>query len=77
MVQTTIPPFCTTIEPVGAPVVPDVTVAVRDTEFSSSDGDEEGVTLSVVVVVAGNTKSEEVVEVAVKFASPGYVAISV
>jgi hypothetical protein len=71
MVHTVVPPFCTTIDPVGAPVVPAVTVAEIDTALSSVDDDEEGVTLSEVVVVAGNTKREEVVELAVKFASPG------
>ena len=53
MVQTAVPPFCTVTDPLGEPVVPEVTVAEIATEPSSPYEAEEGETVSEVELVAG------------------------
>ena len=53
MVQTVLPPFCTVTEPLGEPVVPEVTVAEMMTEPSSPYEVEDGETVSEVELVAG------------------------
>ena len=63
-------PVARTIEPEGAPVVPEVTVAEMDGESSSFGDVELGVTVRTVVVVAGRTRRVEVTEAGVKLLSP-------
>ena len=53
MVQIVVPPFWTATNPVGEPVVPDVTVAEITTEPSSPYEVDEGETVSEVELVAG------------------------
>ena len=53
MVQTVLPPFCTVTEPVGEPVVPEVTEAEMMTDPSSPYEVDEGATVSEAELVAG------------------------
>jgi len=53
IVQTVVPPLRTGTDPVGDPVVPDVTVAEMSKELSSPNATEDGDTLKVVELVAG------------------------
>ena len=53
MVQTGSPPLGTTTEPLGEPVVPEVTVAEMVTDPSSPYEVEAGDTVSEVELVAG------------------------
>ena len=53
MVQTVAPPFCTVTEPLGEPVVPEVTVAEMVTDLSSPYEVDEGETVSEVELVVG------------------------
>jgi hypothetical protein len=69
--QIVVAPFVTATDPVGDPVVPDVTVTEMSTELSSPNATEDGDTLKVVELEAGNTDRGTVVESAVKLASPG------
>ncbi len=53
IVQTVVPPFWTVTEPVGEPVVPEVTVAEMVTDPSSPYEVDEGETVSEVELVVG------------------------
>ena len=71
IVQAVLPLFCTAIDPVGDPEVPDMTVAEMPTALSSPNGAEDDDTDRVVDVVAGKTERGTVSVAAVKLASPG------
>ena len=71
IVQSVAPPFCTVTDPVGAPVVPEVTVAEITTEPSSPYEVDEGAMVSETELVAGKTESGVVVDDGRKLASPG------
>ena len=53
--QTVSPSFCTAIDPVGDPVVPDVTVAEIGTALSLPNAAVDEATDKLVEVVAGKT----------------------
>ena len=71
IVQTVLPPFCTAIDPVGDPEVPDVTVAEMPTALSLPNAAADDDTDKVVELVAGKTERGTVADAAVKLASPG------
>ena len=71
IVQRVSPPSCTVTEPVGEPVVPEVTVDEMTTEPSSPYEVDEGDTDSETVVPAGYTDSGVLVDDGRKFPSPG------
>jgi hypothetical protein len=69
--QTKLPPFCTVIDPVGDPDVPDVTLAEMRTELSFPNAAVDDDTDKVVELVAGKTERRAVADAAVKLVSPG------
>ena len=71
MVQMVLTPSCTVTDPVGEPVVPEVTVAEMATAPSSPYEVDEGDTVSETELVAGKTESGTVVDDGLKLASPG------
>ena len=71
IVQAVLPPFCTAIDPVGDPEVPDVTVAEMRRALSFPNAAEGDDTDKVVELVAGNTERGTVWDAAVKLESPG------
>ena len=68
--QSVIPALCTATDPVGDPVVPDVTFAEITTELSLPYAAEDCDSLKLELD-AGNTERGIVEEFAVKLASPG------
>ena len=71
IVQAVVPSFCTAIDPVGDPEVPEVTVAEIRTALSLPNAAVGDDTDKVVELVAGKTERGTVADAAVKLASPG------
>ena len=71
IVQAVLPSFCTAMDPVGDPEVPDATVAEIPTAPSLPNAAVGDDTDKVVELVAGKTERGTVSDAPVKLASPG------